>query len=615
MSPRNRGMTGTARITLLVALAALVATGGVWAQAQAKPKLIIIRFMAGDGITDAEAKQINEVFESKVIISGVFEVIDRTQALAIAKSSALPESFSDIESGLVLARAAGAAFIVVGTMTVSGPKGARQFTINPRLAATDTGKEALSKPVSFAEKNKLPGLEDLAVRVATAARQRSDVTKAQIEAFMTMGDWDNAERFLEIFERSRTSPDDIKVAAALRLSIDTEIAEARFIDARRALDLFLYDEARRAIGQAKGRNPENQRYLELESLIESENAQRTASDDNKVMIQIDDLVASGRWDSATALLSYLESRGSRDSRIGRQRELVNNGLKARDMHLSAKADLEAGDYESALLSINTALTLFPDNVDYLRTKNGIVAEEKREAASRAKWELYFEELKHIDMWGLFLVHKTPRVQLYTGLEYPELSYRVPQRTDTDWIPYETTESIGATGWYQGRLWSPRSFPLSSSAFSTVWLAGVRGGSATLEKRYEANQTIDTTVEALPYAWSSSMTFFSSELFGSTEARLTFLSWTVSLGAELGTGFQSASFGSSVPYLGIARVRTETYWRLSTGLRYGLTWIPVPSLQVFLLGRTTYPLLVGKGESVDEPVEHAVSIGIAIPLRL
>lgn len=607
-------MNRTARITLLAALAALVATSGVCAQAQAKPKLIIMRFVAGDGITDAEAKQINEIFESKVIISGVFEVIDRTQALAIAKSSALPESFSDIESGLVLARAAGASFIVVGTITVSGPKGARQFTINPRLAATDTGKEALSKPVSFTEKNKLPGLEDLAVRMATAARQRSDVTKAQIEAFMTMGDWDNAERFVEIFERSRTSPDDIKVAAALRRSIDTQIAEARFIDARRALDLFLYDEARRAIGQAKSHDPENQRYLELENLIEAENAQRTASDDNRVMVQIDELVASGSWDSARALLAYLESRGSRDSRISRQKEFVNNGLKARDLHISAKADLEAGDYESALLAINTALTLFPDNIDFLRTKNGIVAEEKREAASRAKWDLYFEELKHVDLWGLFLIHKTPRVQLYTALEYPELSYRVPQHTKSDWLSYETTESIGATGWYQDRLWSPANFPLSSAAFDVVWLAGARSGSATLEKRYEANQTIDATVESLPYAWSSTMNFSSSELFGSAEARLTFLSWTVSLGAELGTGFQAASFGSSVPYLDIARTRTETYWRLSTGLRYGLTWIPVPSLQIFLLGRTTYPLLVGTGESVDDPVEHAVCIGIAIPLR-
>jgi len=604
---------GSVRRLAALAVAIALSATSAYAQATAKPKLIIMRFIAGEGIKEAEARQLNEIFESAVIKVNVFDIIDRARALVIASSNDLPGQFSDLESALTLARAAGTDFVVVGTMTVSGSKGSLKYTINPRMAAADTGKEAFSKPVSFLEKDKIKSLEELAVRMATAARQRSDVTKAQIEAFMTMGDWDNAERFVEIFERSRTDADR-KVAEDLRRRIDSSIAELRFVDARRALDLFLYDEARRAIGEAKRRDPENARYAELESLIESENARRMASDDNKVIDQADELIGSGRWDSAAALLAYLESRGSRDPRIGRYRELVANGAKARSLHLAAKADLEAGDYESALMAINTALSLFPDDVDYLRTKNAVVSAEKREASSKAKWELYFEELNHIDLWGLFLVHKAPRANLYTGLEYPDLTYLVPQKMPTDWLPFETTVSSGATGWYQGELWRPERFPLSSTAFSAVWVAGARAGSSTLERRYDADQIIDPEEPALRYAWSSTATFLSGEVFGGAEARLTFLSFAASLGAEAGTGIERASFSSSVPYLNVDRNRSETYWRLSTGLRYGIAWIPVPSMQFFLLGRTTYPLLVGPGTSVVDPVENAVTVGLALPFR-
>ncbi len=432
---------------------------------------------------------------------------------------------------------------------------------------------------------------------------------------MTMGDWDNAERFVEIFERTRTTDEGRKVAADLRKTIDRSIAEMRFIDARKALDLFLYDEARRAIGEANRRDPENARYIELEKTIETDNAQRLAADDNKVISQADELISAGRWDSASSLLRYLESRGSRDPRIGRYRELIANGSKARDLHVSAKADLEAGDYESAILAINAALSLFPDDVDFLRTKNAIVTAEKREAASKAKWELYFEELKHIDLWGLFLVHKSPKVDLYTSIEYPSLSYIVPQRTADTWAEQDTTSSLGASAWYQVPLWRPERFPLSSAALDTVWLAGARAGSSTREKRYDANQTADPEEPSIPYAWSSTTSFFSAEIFGGVEARLTILSFTLSFGIDAGTGMEFAGFGSNVPYLDIERIRRDAWWRLSGGLRYGIAWTPVPSMQFFLLGRTTWPLLVGPGDSIAEPQESALSIGIALPFDL
>ncbi|MBN2874500.1 MAG: hypothetical protein JXM71_05340, partial [Spirochaetales bacterium] len=542
--------------TLIIATLALFCTLPVAAQVQAKPRLVVMRFTAGDAITEAEALQINELFESAIIKTTVFETIDRARALTIAAGADLPAEFTDLESALALANAAKAEFVIMGTITVAGQKTARKYTINPRLAAVDTGKEAFSTPVSFLEKDKIKLLGELAVRVATAARQRSDVSKAQIEAFMSMGDWDNAERFLEIFERSRSSDDGRKEAAALRRTVDRSIAEMRFVDARTALDLFLYEEARRAIAEAKRRDPDNDRYVELEKTIEAESARKTATDDAKVIAQIEDLIATDSWDSASALLSYLETRGSRDPRIGRNRELIANGVRARDLHVSAKADLEAGDYESSILAINAALSLFPDDVDFLRTKNAIVIAEQREAASRAKWELYFEELRHVDIWGLVLVHKAPKVDLYAGLEYPSMSYIVPSRTQDEWLEQTTSTSLGVSTWYQALLWRPERLPLSSVALDTVWLAGARAGVATREVRYDANQTVDLDEPAIPYAWSSSASFTAAELFGGVEAKLTILSFTLSFGLDAGTGLEYASFVSSVPYLAVERTRTD-----------------------------------------------------------
>lgn len=582
--------------------------------ASAKPRLVVMRFIAGDGIKEAEARQINELFESAVIKTTVFDIVDRARALVLAAGSDLPSDFSDLESALALAKAAKADFVIVGTITVSGAKGAQKYSINPRLAAADTGKEAFSTPTSFVDKDKIKALGDLAVKIATAARQRSDVTKAQIEAFMKMGDWDNAERFLEIFEKSRTADADRKAAAALRQEIDKSVAETRFLDARKALDLFLYDEARRAINEAMRRDPANERFRELERTIESEHAKKMSADDDKVLAQVDDLVESRRWDSAASLLGYLESRGSRDGRIQRLRELVGNGVKARDLHAAAKADLEAGDYESALLAVNSALAIFPDDVDLLRTKNAIVAAEKREASSKAKWELYFEELKHVDLWGLFLIYKPARVDLHAALEYPSLDYVLPLASDGDWTTILTDESLGATAWYRGNLWRPKTFPLSSASFDVAWFGGARAYRAGYERRHDAGIPIDAEEAALPYAWSEGSSFFAAEAFGGAEARLTALSFAFTLGLEAGTGFESAAFASAIPYLGVERSRSDAWWRLSGGVRYGIAWLPVPSIQVFAMGRTTWPLVVGPSEAVSDLGESAWSFGVAVPFK-
>lgn len=598
---------------------ALLAAPSAWAQAGAaspgaKPRLVVMRFIAGDGIKEAEARQINELFESAIIKTTVFDIVDRARALVLAAGSDLPTDFSDLESALALAKAADADFVIVGTITVAGAKGSQKYSINPRLAASDTGKEAFSTPTSFVDKDKIKALGELAVKIATAARQRSDVTKSQIEAFMKMGDWDNAERFLEIFEKSRTADADRKAAAGLRQEIDKAVAETRFLDARKALDLFLYDEARRAINEAMRRDPGSERFRELERTIESEHAKKMAADDDKVLAQIDDLIEARRWDSAASLLGYLESRGSRDGRIQRLRELAGNGVKARDLHAAAKADLEAGDYASALLAVNSALAIFPDDVDLLRTKNAIVAAEKREAVSKAKWELYFEELKHVDIWGLFLIHKPPRVDLHAAIEYPSLAYVLPLASDDAFANVQTDDSLGATVWYRGALWRPKSFPLSSMSFDVAWLGGARAFRAAYERRYAAGETGDSLASPLPYASSQGSSFFAAEAFGGAEARLTALSFAFTFGLEAGTGLEAASFASGIPYLGVERVRSDAWWRLSGGLRYGIAWMPVPSLQVFAIGRKTWPLVVGPSEAVSDLGESAWSFGIALPFK-
>ncbi|MBN2875104.1 MAG: hypothetical protein JXM71_08410, partial [Spirochaetales bacterium] len=65
---------------------------------------------------------------------------------------------------------------------------------------------------------------------------------------------------------------------------------------------------------------------------------------------------------------------------------------------------------------------------------------------------------------------------------------------------------------------------------------------------------------------------------------------------------------------VERTRTDAWWRLSGGVRYGIAWTPVPSTQLFLTGRSTWPVLVGPAESLVDAHETALSVGIALPFK-
>lgn len=550
----------------------------VTAQVQ-KPTLIIMQFFGDASIDSAIVKQINEIFESNIITTNIFSIKDRESVIAwLKQNGALPEKLSQ-DDIVTLARNCKADFIITGSLTLTKNN---DYTVNPRVIAADTGREVYAKPITFSSNNMLDSLLELATRIVVAVRQRTDVTLAQIDVLVQIKDWQAALQYLEIYERIH--PDEIQKTRAYQTAIYKALGEKAFNDAKRALELNLFESARNSIGLALKYEPDNISYKEFSNIIEQQYALMRQKTEEDIFKKLDELRIREQWEAGLALIDYLESSGSKNPKIALYKEEFANKKQARLYYIEAHSAYLAGDFSGSLLNIERALELYPDNETYKKFRKKVFDLAQRENESRAKWSQYMEEARSFSVTEKFLLYRPNDANVFVVLDFPIVTIMPAQNLN---IPVDSEGALqlkpqfGCGAWYQSKFINEYSL-MSFMSVNAGWYSGITTGYALAEQAQEAQYS--GTYYTL---YQLGMYYF--DVFGGVEASLTAFSFLVSLGLELATSIYSISYQKTVPFLKTTEQQSVTEASFNGGYRILVAWNISEKSQLFVILSQRIPL--------------------------
>ncbi len=569
-----------ARRLVCLALLLFLPLTTTFAQAR-KPTLIVMQF-AGDAALDpAVIRQINEIFESTIITTNYFSITDRDSVLDYLKQSGSSAGSLSSDDAVNLARSIKADFIILGSVTRTGTG---VYTINPRILASDTGREVYSRPISFSADIMLKALEELATKIVVAVRQRTDVTLAQVDALVQIKDWQAASYYLDLYAKVHPEESEQQRIENYRNLISKALGEQYFADAKRSLDLNLYEAARNAIGLALKYDPDNGTYRDFSNLIEQQYATMRQQTDDEVFAKLDELRIRAHWETGLALIAYLESKGSRNPKISAYKEEFTNKAQARLFYIQAKNSYMAGDFAAAVLAIEKAIGLYPDNAEYQKFRAKVSELAERDALSRAQWGRYMEEAGAFSATELFLLYRPNVSNVFVALDFPtvtvspatSLSMEVDEQGAVSLGP-----QFGAGIWYRGVITGD--YQLAS--YLTVG-AGWYGG---LNFAYALKEEAEGAGGSGAYYTLNQLGIFYFDVFGGADVRFTLFGFSLFAGLELAPSLYTLTYQRTIPYLGESDATSEPLAAFAGGYRLALSWNITQSSQIFIVLNARSPL--------------------------
>ena len=571
-----------ARLALCLALVFSVSAPLMFAQAK-KPTLIVMQFAGDSALGSALIRQINEIFESTIIATNYFSITDRDSVLAYFEQNGTPAGSLGSDEAVSLARSIKADFIILGSITRTG---SGVYTINPRILASDTGREVYSRPISFTADIMLRALEELATKIVVAVRQRTDVTLAQVDALVQIKDWQAAAYYLDLYAKVHPEESEQQRIEGYRTTINKALGEQYYADAKRSLDLNLYEAARNAIGLALKYDPENAKYKEFSNLVEQRYANMRQQTEEEVFARLDELRIRGQWETGLALIAYLESKGSRNPKVQAYKEEFSRKAQAKLYYMQAQNSYMAGDFASAVLSVEKALELHPDNQGYQKFRTRVAELARRDAESRAIWGSYLEEAGALSATELFLLYRPNNANVFVSLDFPTVTVSPAASLN---IPVDDegktnlTSRFGAGAWYRGLIIGD--YRLSSyMTIGAGWYAGCNFAYALKEEAKEAVYSGDRyTLHQLG--------LFYFDVFGGADVKFTMFGFSLFAGLELAPSLYSLTYQKTVPYLRESEKTSESLAAFAGGYRLALSWNVSQTSQVFIMLNYRSPLHV------------------------
>lgn len=546
-----------------------------------KPTLIVMQF-AGDAALDpAVIRQINEIFESTIITTNYFSITDRDSVLDyLAQSGIVAENLAS-DDAINLARNVKADFIILGSVTRTGTG---VYTINPRILASDTGREVYSRSISFSADIMLKALEELATKIVVAVRQRTDVTLSQVDALVQIKDWQSAGYYLDLYAKVHPEDSEQQRIESYRGIISKALGEQYFADAKRSLDLNLYEAARNAIGLAQKYEPDNRTYKDFSYLIEQQYAAMRQQTDDEVFAKLDELRIRAQWETGLALIAYLESKSSRNPKITAYKEEFANKAQARLYYTQAKNSYMAGDFSAAVLSIEKAIELYPDNTEYQKFRAKVSERAERDAKSRAEWGRYMEEARAFSTTELFLLYRPNVSNVFVALDFPTISV-----SPASSISMEVDKGghvslgpqFGAGVWYRG--------PITGDYQLASYLSVGAGWYGGLNFAYALKEEAEGVLYSGSYYTLNQLGLFYFDVFGGADVRFTMYGFSLFAGLELAPSLYTLTYQRTVPYLGETESTREPLAAFTGGYRLMLSWNITQSSQIFLLLNSRTPL--------------------------
>lgn len=575
----RRGLLASAMILLV----------GYLAHPQAGRSLLVLPVERPEDVSPETALMIEDVLVTALLSGGSFELSARERSSV---------ALEDTQGALDRARAAKSGFVLLSRLKSEGRKGTdRLYALTIRLIAADTGKELYGRTTKFEEKAAGDVLMDLAKRIAVAARTRSDVTVELIETFAKAKDWEAARRFLAIY--LDLHPADKTKLAPLSARINTGLASIRNLQAREAAALSLYEEALSAARASVELAPGVPEYTAYLKTLEEDYAAYLAQSDAQRLDAVEDFFRKGKIDVAAVLL---ERSGNSARSSARGRNLagqIERSLKARAAALDAERYLMEYQFPLALASIDEALRLQPDTASYIKLRIRIVEAEKREAATRERFEVYKDELRSFDYASLFVSRKAMPTGFGGSLGLLWISLYDP--STSSWEPLKRGPFPELRIQYSSPIPVRTSMPFSFMDTTFQWF-----GAAS------ASYGVERTEEPFPVVLVEGRTTYLF-LGGGASASLEVLSFALRADAGLDVAWMRYTQERTDPVTGPLGTGSEHTWSLCFGVGASVLWSPVRDMAVRLGMYRTTPFLSSADLSNGAPGAVSFRLGLEFDL--
>jgi tetratricopeptide (TPR) repeat protein len=580
----------------------LLVLGSVTAWSQGLVSLYVMPIARSPELSQPQADLIEDSLVAGLLATGAFTLNARARTAplvpvtdGIPGAEALAPGVLDDAGALGLAEESGATLVLFSRASMESREGSdRTIGFLFRLVAVDTGKDVHVRSSKLQESTLAAGLEDEARRIATAARARSDVTLDMIDSLIKATDWETARRYLDTFLASRPAQEAVMAARSAR--INQSLAEKRYVQAREAAALGLYEEALRATAEAVALAPDSAEYQAYQAGLGDEYARYLAQSADERLKIIETFLEQGRLDLAATLLERAGD-GARDSARGQMlAAAVDRDQKARAAMLRAEGLFKADQYPEALAAMDEALRLKPDHAVYLRFRIRILEAEKQRAATLERLSAYRAEFEAFDYAGLFYSRKSIPVGwagilgsgTVRGFDPAVLSWE-PKEWGS--YPFLELRYSWALPWF---INGPFSFTeLRTGAQAS---GGALGG---------VDRTSSSLAGAALFAEHTGMFW----LGGGANTALEFMS----IALRLDAGLEFSFLGRSSEHLSSAGDVVSSFdaniFTLGAHLGLNLQWAPSPRFAFSVgLGRT-WPVMSNLSVDAGAPTRDALSFGL------
>jgi len=351
------------------------------------PTLLYEPLEALEGVTPQRSEIFSEEFRIALLRAGRFRLIEM-DTTELSDAELLAERSGD--------------FILKGSISFQG----NEYRLYIEL--TDIRNNTLlARSIRTTEMARDADLTSLAEEVSLATSFSGEGADAWIQAYVDTGQWERA--WTAWSRRAEVLPEEERSESFMALGdlISSRLAEDRAIEARRLVAGGYYDLARSAADEAMALRPGDPMYSSLGREIEDFVTGRNEADLVLQLGVVENLLRNKEYQGALRLCRQLSEKGISDSRLNVATEKAQALKIEREAWESARDFYRKGNYDSAEININIALSYDPYYSDYLQLQERIQRQKKLKASTDKTVDDYKDRLATVDNRNMFMVRKDP----------------------------------------------------------------------------------------------------------------------------------------------------------------------------------------------------------------
>ena len=325
-------------------------------------RIAILDFEYPYGIEAYEAEQISEIIRTGIIVTGTFNVLEKTQVDKLFKESGFQlTGLVRDESVVTIGEILEADYLVVGSIgRVEG-----LITVTARLVSVETGENLYSEKLITTGETIFSDLDQFSKALANQTVESTyGVTLENIRQLVRMRNYEAAFQKLQVFRENYPGRDEVE---QLEEQIYAGFAEDLYKKARFALRQGYYKQAASYTEQMFRYDPDKSGFRRFKEKLETVQQREEKKEKAELLREVRGLINKHYLDAAKEMLDeYVQIYGvtARDDKMNTLYTRINEE-KAEEHYVRSKRLLQQKNYERAIEEIQKALERRPEHTRYI----------------------------------------------------------------------------------------------------------------------------------------------------------------------------------------------------------------------------------------------------------